>query len=333
MVRQAPPPARSRGRTTVRPAPKRGGLLKYVVIAVLVSFIVVGAGWYLLAGWLHLPGRSPLSADATSQPASCPDVQFLSIPGTWESRATDDGYAPHSNPRALLLNVTTPLGNEFPGSRADVYTLPYVAQFSNPVAFPPDGQASYNVSRSQGTDKAVRFIADRAKSCPLTDFILVGFSQGAVIAGDIAAQIGAGDGPVKPERVLGVTLVADGRRVPGQAKPVGEEPPGVGAEVALGGLRFPGITMTGKRDNGFGAIADRVYTVCNPRDGICNSPAEPFNPNKIIDNILSLLGMFGNPAHAAYAGYGVDGNGTTTIQWIHNWATGLIRHAPVPPHS
>ncbi|EUA24849.1 cutinase family protein [Mycobacterium xenopi 3993] len=31
--------------------------------------------------------------------------------------------------------------------------------------------------------------------CPLTSYVLVGFSQGAVIAGDIASDIGNGRGP------------------------------------------------------------------------------------------------------------------------------------------
>ncbi|CAM3843810.1 cutinase family protein [Smaragdicoccus niigatensis] len=333
MVRTVQSRAATRARTSPRPAPRRGGVLKYLVLVVVVTFVLIGAAWYLLAGWLNLPGRIPFPGEATSQPASCPDVQVISIPGTWESRADDDPYNPHSNPRALLLNVTGPLGQQFNGSRADVYTVPYVAQFSNPVAIPPDGQDSYNKSRSEGTARAVDMMSKRSHECPLTNYVLMGFSQGAVIAGDIAAKIGAGDGPIDPDRVLGVALIADGRRVPGQANAVGADPAGVGAEVSLNGLRVPGITMTGPRDGGFGKIADRVYSVCNPSDGICNAPRQPFNPSKIAENLAALAGMAGNPAHAMYASFAVDGNGTTATQWLAGWASNLISSAPVPAHE
>ena len=97
---------------------------------------------------------------------------------------------------------------------------------------------------------------------------------------------------------------------------MGPEPAGVGAEVALSGLRVPGITMTGEREDGFGALADRVYSLCNPRDGICNAPAEPFNAGKLTQNLQTLAGMFGNPSHAQYASFVVDDNGTTATQWL-----------------
>ncbi len=334
MVRTVQSRASTRARTSPRPAPRRrGGVFKYLVLAVVVTFVLIGAAWYLFAGWLSLPGRVPFPGGAQSQPASCPDVQVVSVPGTWESRVNDDPYTPTSNPRALLLEVTGPLQNQFTGDRADVYTVPYVAQFSNPIAIPPDGQDSYNKSRSEGTARAVDLMAKRTAECPLTNFVLMGFSQGAVIAGDIAAQIGAGDGPVAADRVLGVALVADGRRISGQAHPVGADPDGVGAEVALSGLRVPGITMTGEREEGFGALKDRVYTVCNPRDGICNAPAEPFNAAKLTQNIQMLIGMAGNPAHASYASFVVDDSGTTATQWLLNWSAGIIAAAPVPEHE
>ena len=90
-------------------------------------------------------------------------------------------------------------------------------------------------------------IADIAARCPLTSYVIVGFSQGAVIAGDIASDIGNGRGPVAADRVLGVTLIADGRREQGVGRDVGPNPPGQGAEITLQNvpLSRPGITMTG----------------------------------------------------------------------------------------
>ena len=147
------------------------------------------------------------------QDASCPDVQLMSIPGTWESSPQLDPFNPTQFPIALLLNVTNPIREQFGTDRMEMYTVPYTAQFHNPLS--ADKQMSYNDSRAEGTQNAVKAITDMNNRCPLTSYVLVGFSQGAVIAGDIASDIGNGRGPVDADLVLGVTLIADGRRQTG----------------------------------------------------------------------------------------------------------------------
>src|SRR5699024_1224210 len=127
------------------------------------------------------PGPTPTPTQPQAQPASCPDVQMIAVPGTWASSPDDDEHHPTTTPHALLLNVTEPLQEEFPDSRVDVVTVPYVAQFNRPFA-PPE--ATYDDSRAQGTDKTEQIVSEMHSECPLTTFILAGFSQGAVIAGD-----------------------------------------------------------------------------------------------------------------------------------------------------
>ncbi|MEU8895079.1 cutinase family protein [Nocardia sp. NPDC048505] len=311
-----------------------GCLIFLAVVALLVAIVLLI--WSIAAGWWKPPGPTkPPEETPKTQPESCPDVQFISIPGTWESNADDDPYHPTANPVSLMLNISKPLQEQFPGSRLDVYTVPYVAQFSNPVAIPPDGQTSYNLSRAEGEQRTLDFMIGRQKECPLTNYVLAGFSQGAVIAGDVAARIGAGDGPVSADRVLGVTLLADGRREPGdgQATLIGTAPPGVGAEVALRGLKVPGITMTGARP-GFGKLADRTFTICAPGDMICDSPKQALNPANFIPSVLTLVRAAGNPVHSLYNGYVVDpATGATATQWTVGWAAGLVNNAPHPPHS
>ncbi|MFB8007983.1 cutinase family protein [Nocardia sp. NPDC056000] len=306
-----------------------------LIAAIVIVIIVVLLLWYLLAGRLRVPGpKPPGTKEPTSQSADCPDVFMLSVPGTWESSSTDDPYNPVSNPASLMLNISNPVRDKFPGARLAVYTVPYVAQFSNPIALPPDGQQSYNNSRSEGAKHATDQLAATYKACPLTSYVIVGFSQGAVIAGDIAAQIGADKGPVPAKRVLGVMVIADGRRDvgPGQATVIGQTPAGVGAEVALRGLNVPGITMTGPRD-GFGAVADRTFTICAPGDLICDSPKQALNPMNILSSVGTLVKAAGNPVHSLYNGFVVDENGTTATQWTVSWADGLIENAPHPAHS
>ncbi|NMN98599.1 cutinase family protein [Antrihabitans stalactiti] len=310
------------------------GKLLIVLLALVLAALLALLLWYQLAGRLKLPGPGPTEpARPKSQSAACPDVQVVAVPGTWESNTNDDLHNPTANPNALMLNVTRPLQAQFPTERLDVVTVPYVAQFSNPIAFPPDGQQSYNNSRSEGTQKATDILVGMHTNCPLTSFILTGFSQGAVIAGDLASQIGAGKGPVPADLVLGVTLIADGRRDTGQGIPIGPDPSGVGAEVALRGLEVPGIKMTGPRPGGFGTLADHVYSICTPGDLICAAPAAALNPLNMIPSAAALANAAGNPVHQLYNGFQVDDSGTTAPQWTANWAAGLVESAPHPAHT
>lgn len=126
---------------------------------------------------------------------------MISVPGTWESSPQLDPFNPTQFPIALLLNVTNPLRQQFDAGRLEIYTVPYTAQFHNPFA--ADKQMSYDQSRAEGFDATVRAMTDMNNRCPLTSYVLVGFSQGAVIAGDIASDIGNGRGPVDEDLVLG----------------------------------------------------------------------------------------------------------------------------------
>lgn len=247
------------------------------VVALLVAIIVI---------IVRRPSSPPLAGPGSSavpptsqghkkprpefQDASCPDVQMIAIPGTWESSPTDDPLNPIQFPIALLLNVTRPIMDQFGRDRVEVFTVPYTAQFHNPLS--ADQQMSYNDSRSEGTRAAVRAMTEMADKCPLTSYVLVGFSQGAVIAGDIASDIGNGRGPVDEDLVLGVTLIADGRRQAGVGQDIGPNPPGQGAEVTLNEvpvLSAMGLTMTGPRPGGFGALNNRTNEICGAGDLIC----------------------------------------------------------------
>ena len=205
-------------------------------------------------------------------------MQLISIPGTWESSPQLDPFNPTQFPIALLLNVTNPIREQFGTDRLEMYTVPYTAQFHNPLS--ADGQMTYNDSRAEGTRSAVKAITDMNNRCPLTSYVLVGFSQGAVIAGDIASDIGNGRGPVDADLVLGVTLIADGRRQTGVGQDIGPNPPGQGAEITLHEvpvLSSMGLTMTGPRPGGFGLLNERVNEICATGDLICSAPEQAFS--------------------------------------------------------
>ncbi|MEI7544133.1 MAG: cutinase family protein [Mycobacteriaceae bacterium] len=278
------------------------------------------------------PGYKPRPA---FQDASCPDVDMIAIPGTWESSPTDDPLNPTQFPIALLRNVTGPIAEQFGRDRVEVYTVPYVAQFHNPLS--ADKQTSYNDSRAEGTRAAVAAMTAMNDRCPLTSYVLVGFSQGAVIAGDMASDIGNGRGPVDEDLVLGVTLIADGRRYPGEGLDVGPNPPGQGAEITLAEvptLSALGLTMSGQRPGGFGALNNRTNQICGAGDLICAAPQSAFNITNLPETLGVLAGGAGQPVHAMYNTpefWNLDGQ--TSTSWTLNWARDLIENAPRPPHG
>jgi hypothetical protein len=330
---------------------KRHRLLALVAagsVAVLVGLVVVGI-WILMRAPETPPTATPPTAQPStgitttpgqkprpdSQDASCADVMVLSIPGTWESSPQLDPVNPTQFPIALLLNVTNPLRQAFGADRLAEYTVPYTAQFHNP--FSADKQMSYNDSRAEGTKAAIQALTDMNNRCPLTSYVIVGFSQGAVIAGDIASDIGNGRGPIDQDLVLGVTLIADGRRQDGVGQDVGPNPEGQGAEITLQEvptLSELGLTMTGPRPGGFGQLNDRVNQICGPGDLICSAPEGAFSIVNLPKTLETLSGGAGQPVHAMYntPDFWVL-NGQTATQWTEAWAQGLIDNAPHPKHG
>jgi hypothetical protein len=314
-----------------------------VVVALVVAIVVVV---------MRQPNTPPSAAPPTATPpggipstskkprpefqdAGCPDVQVISIPGTWESSVQLDPLNPVQFPAALLLNVTNPIRQQFGNDRLEIYTVPYTAQFHNP--FSADNQMSYNDSRAEGARNAVQAMKDMNDRCPLTSYVLVGFSQGAVIGGDIVSDIGNGRGPVDEDLLLGATLVADGRRQEGVGQDVGPNPPGQGAEITLQEvptLSALGLTMSGPRPGGFGMANDRTNEICATGDLICAAPQSAFSIVNLPKTLETLSGAAGQPVHAMYnTPQFWNFNGQTATQWTLSWVQGVIDNAPHPKHG
>jgi hypothetical protein len=227
------------------------------------------------------------------------------------------------------------VSQKFAAGRVQTYTVPYTAQFRNPLA--ADNQMTYNDSRAEGTRATVKALTDMNQRCPLTSYVIVGFSQGAVIAGDVASDIGNGLGPVDEDLVLGVTLIADGRRQEGVGNNIPPTPPGVGAEITLHEvpvLAGLGLTMTGARPGGFGALDARVNEICAEGDLICAAPKEAFSPANLPTTLNTLAGGAGQPIHAMYATTDFwNSDGQSATQWALNWALGVLDKAPHPQHG
>lgn len=305
---------------TAGPSPNKKRNIIIGVLAFLVVLVVIAALlWNVL-------GNKPSTEREVANPKGCPEVEVLSVPGTYESAVDDDPIHPHFRPNAMLLNVTNPLQQRYSPAQVRVYTVPYVAQFRNPGAMQ---EASYNDSREQGQSRMEAEMARMHKKCPATKFLLTGFSQGAVIAGDVASEIGNDRGPVPAKNVLGVALLADGRRVNDQGINPGKPLKGKGMEATLGlvgtGLGFlsgSDATMKGRRDEGFGSLNDRTYQLCAPADIICNAT---INPMTLVEKGTNFFSN--NPVHSQYNTNPNVVPGTTATQWIVQWMEKLINKA------
>lgn len=302
------------------------------VLAVVLLLLLIGGGAVHFLNTReegeqgHLAEPSPTQEEEETtgpeEPDWCPRVEFISAPGTWESAADDDPINPGANPNSFMLSITNPLKEAYVPEDVKVWTLPYTAQFKNINA---QHEMSYDDSRNEGTSRLEGELTYMHETCPGTKFILSGFSQGAVIVGDVADRIGGGNGPVPVESVAGVALIADGRRQDGVGINPGAYVGGVGAEIALQPVStliqgiVPGATMRGERANGFGALADRTFQICAPNDSICDAPLDVSNGLERARDLIDANGV-----HALYA-YNPDViEGTTANQWVTQWAKDII---------
>jgi hypothetical protein len=304
--------------------------LTIVAALVLAVVLVIGIGQWVNRGTgpdEPAPGPGPTRTTDAQQPDSCPDYQLFAAPGTWESTADDDPIHPSSRPQSLLLNVTQPLQEEFgdgvDGGQLKSWTLPYTAQFRNIQAL---REMSYDDSRNEGYAKLENEMISVNEMCPATRMIIVGFSQGAVLAGDLATAIGNGQSAVPADAIAGVSLIADGRREDGKGDLVGSpDATGIGAEIALSSVGplvapiVPGASMRGPRPQDFGALGDRTLQFCAPADLVCSAPRDIGNAIQRAHDLIDA-----NKVHAEYSSNGTVVDGGTVPEWINNWVRDIV---------
>lgn len=201
--------------------------------------------------------------------ANCPAIQAIAVPGT--TQTTPD--ADPNKPVGVLGDILEPLRKNSPVRLVTYYT-PYPAT----IVGGTDG-GGYRASKNAGIDATNARLKSVANACPSTVFILTGYSQGADVAGDVAAAIGNNRGVIPASRLLGVALVAD----PSQA-PVGQ--PTIG-------LPDQGLGFAGVRSGGFGSLTQRngLLSVCAPRDYYCNLPQGEL--------VMRMIGHLGSQLDAA----------------------------------
>ena len=190
----------------------------------------------------------------TASAAACPGTAVFET----------DGYGAGES----LVNWNRSRFNANPPAGWQIVQVPYYAG-----VFPVVDRQALDASVAEGTAKLDRAVRDVHAACPGTRLVLAGYSEGAVVAGDVLERL-ARETAI-PHALLNGVLYGNPRR------PFGDG--GIGG--VAGGIEtnvptiLPGVTMKGGQD--YGDLA--VRNVCNENDGICNSA-----------NMITNLAAFAN---------------------------------------
>ncbi|PVZ08423.1 heparin lyase I family protein [Actinomycetospora cinnamomea] len=259
------------GGLTARPRRHPVGVL--AAAAALVSVVLVGT----VVG----TAGTGVATVAAAAPAACRDVTLFAVNGAGASGGE------------TLAAVTDPLVQEV-GDRLAVVSLAG-----------PEVGASYEVDQQQAVTALADQVVAQLEACPASRTMLFGYSQGAHVAGDLAARVGAGQEPRVPaEKVLAIGLFGDPARDP-EARTVPDGATGHGVLPA--------------REGGFGALAGRTIQVCAPEDPVCATPAG--SPAPPLEQAVAA------GAHTGYADLAVAPD-TPAPRWASDSLSRLITSLP-----
>lgn len=214
--------------------------------------------------------------------------------------------------RELVLGVDGTLALNSPFSSAYSITSRYrdrpgveVRHIQYPAEIRPIGAHTYDESKAIGIRELRRVVDEQTARCPDTLIKVIGFSQGAAIAGDYLAEVGRGEHG--SPRIQGL-LAADPRT------------PDTGFEVQVhGAIEGLGVTFTGER-GGFGDVP--VTTICANRDGVCDMVPLDSPPALLADRFFGYL-----TKHTGYERITVDGRPfvDVAVDLLDNPTGGVLR--------
>lgn len=227
-----------------------------VLAAVMTVASAVGVGVTVGAG------------SAVAAPGSCSPYVALVVPGTSEIERGSTSKI------GMLKNVTDPLIQKV-GSDVTIQSIDYPASVGGLIAPIYGGNTPFSDSVKEGIDLTVNYALEYKSRCPGVQFAVIGFSQGALVAGDFAEIIGNGKAKgLDADDFIGALLYADPRRARSQID--GERVQRVGSEKTIGGLtdmKMEGEGIFGYRKE-YGEMTSKTVSFCTTADSFCNMPEE-----------------------------------------------------------
>ena len=209
----------------------------------------------LLAAGLLTAGlcvAGPVGSASADPARNCPERYVLAVDGTRGFETLDS-----IDPESPLAKISARY--EAPGTVVEhirypavVVPMPGTGSSDDFDGIDDDGAIAYDRSKQIGHQRLRQTITVRHRTCPDSELLVLGYSQGASIAGDVLAEIAA-DGSVPPDRISGI-LYSDPRDTRG-------------VETLFPGPVVPGVTLGGARGE-FGRI--HVERICIERDAVCD---------------------------------------------------------------
>jgi len=242
----------------------------------------------------------------------CPAIRVFNLEGTGAFNGLAPGTAPPPDfqaaaafaPDRALTNLS-----QASGGRADYFTINYPAAGGIPIF------ASEQAGVVETERQATAFLAQ----CSMSKIEMLGYSQGAWVAGDVATDIANNKLPgVTPDKVVASFLVGD---------PINQatQQPGFGTQI---GART-GAGPLPARFAGFGANNATTFEFCNPGDNVCDAPpAAPGSPGSV-GNIISVING-PTPPHLMYNTVEVA-PGLSSVAYIRQYILAHLDAVVAPP--
>lgn len=267
--------------------PLRDFFARHRIATAVVAPATLGVVAIVAATWaISAPGRDD-ATQLTSSVTECHDMVTISVAGRNDAPAEDstkllvdaDGkplpaaLAGDHNSEWVDPVVNAPDGAVDPDSYAAVY-----------IAYPAN-MSSYEDAVETGVANTKQVMTEISAACPDTRFAIVGYSEGADVVRRVAMEIGnqqpGADGEygiVDPADVVGVVILADAGRSPGDGPFIGaanecSNPDGFdqkyqGATCTPAG----GAGAVAGTAGGFGALDGKIASFCSDGDLTCAAP-------------------------------------------------------------
>ncbi|MFC8043206.1 cutinase family protein [Nocardia sp. NPDC057353] len=267
--------------------PLRDFFARHRIATAVVAPATLGVVAIVAATWAVTAPERDDATQLTSSVTECHDMVTISVAGRND--------APAENSTKLLVDAD---GKPLPAALAGDHNSEWV----DPVVNAPDGavdpdsyaavyiaypanMASYEDAVETGVANTKQVMSEISAACPDTRFAIVGYSEGADVVRRVAMEIGNQEpgadgeyGIVDPDDVVGVVILADAGRSPGDGPFIGAanactNPDGFDQQFQTADCTpTSGQGAVAGTAGGFGALDGKIASFCSDGDLTCAAP-------------------------------------------------------------